>query len=719
MPRRARPYLTLLVVLFGLLGVLHGVTVPLFEAPDEIWHFSFIEVMARERALPVQPTEEKDIWLRESGQPPLYHILSALLILPLDTRDFPGFVRFNLDHPAIDAGSERDAPNVFIHTRYEAFPYRGSVLAVHLLRLLGVLWGAGAIVGVYLTAREVAPERAGLALVAAGVAALNPHFVFISSVINNDAAAACLCTWALWLCVRLARGTLGRRGVVGLGVLLGLSLLSKVSALALLPLVALALALAWWRDRNWRALLLRGIGGFGFAFLVSGWWYIRNWVLYGDPLGWSIWLQDIGVQRISFDELLRQFGHVFTSFWSPADGLFPPPVFWGLGALMALSTIGVVVLIVGRKRRADLCAEGLILVGAWLVLLFASLVRYMTTTPSAEGRLLFPGLASVALFLVLGWYVIVPRQWHLASFSLVGAGLLALCVASPLFAIKPRYALPLVDEQSLPRDMEPLASSAGSPELLGVKVEPEVVATGDAVHVTLYWRAEGALPPDVRAVVQLWSAGGRLLGQSDRVPAGEIYPPDLWRAGDVVRDAHRVVVVAPGPAACQVTVALRDQGSALGEFSTRPRYKLSPPPLTEDLATKRVEYRLGDLVTLTGWSASDSIDPTTGRLPVTLYWRVEAEMDESYTVFVHLFDADGKGLGQGDGLPLMGDYPTTFWGQGETLADTHLVVLDGPPPGGGYLLVGMYRQEDGARLPAYAPSGERILNDAIRLDLGQ
>jgi 4-amino-4-deoxy-L-arabinose transferase-like glycosyltransferase len=718
MPRKERRALTLLVVAFCLLGALYGGVVPLFEAPDEIWHFSFIEVLARERRLPVQPTDDKDMWLRESGQPPLYHVLSALLALPFDMDDFPDFVRFNLAHPAIDANSESDAPNVFIHTPYEAFPYRGSVLVVHLLRLAGVLWGAGTVVAVYLTAREVTLARGPFALVVAGLAALNPHFIFISSVINNDAAATCLCTLVLWHCVRLVKGQLGQGGVVGLGGLMGLALLSKVSALALLPLAALALALAWWGERNWRTLLFRGCAVFGLAFLISGWWYMRNWILYGDPLGWSIWLQDIGVQRISFDELLRQFGHVFTSFWAPVDEPFPPSVFWALGVLVALAVLGVILMIVKRRHREDLCAEGMILAGTWFALLFVSLIRYMNTTPSAEGRLLFPGIASFALFLALGWGVLVPRRWQTGAFGLVGTGLLALSVAS-LFAIRMRYTLPLVDERRLSLDMEPLRMPNGNVSLLGVEIEPPVFSTGDVVRIHVYWRAEGIPPPELRAIVRLISSGGRLLVQSDHVPAGEAYPPDLWRAGDVVRDEHRVEVVAPGPAACHVMVSLTGKEGELGQFNTPSIGKLAPGPLPEDVTVRPLDYALGGLVTLLGYAPPERAAASEGVLPVTLLWRAEAEMDESYTVFVHLLDAQGQPVGQGDALPVMGDYPTTFWSPGDVLVDTHHVLLHGPFPADGYLLVGMYRHEDGSRLSAYTANGERVLHDAIRLDLEQ
>ncbi|RLC60910.1 MAG: hypothetical protein DRI48_11375, partial [Chloroflexi bacterium] len=420
--------LAAIVVTFCLLSVVHSVVIPLFEAPDEIWHFSFIRFLATRRTLPVQPAEGKDMWLREAGQPPLYSLLSAPLVALMDSSDFPDFVRFNVAHPAVTAGSRSTAPNVFIHTPYERFPYRGAVLAVHLVRLLTVVWGAGTVVGAYLVARQVMPTRPRLALATAAGVAFNPHFVYISSVVNNDATAACLCTFALWLAVRVCRGGTTRKLELSLGLVLGLALLSKVSALALLALVPLALLIAWWRERDTRALLARGGTVFGLAGLIAGWWYGRICVLYGDPLAWRVWLIDIGVHRIGPVELVRQFGQVATSFWSPYDDLFPPPVFWALGLVVVSAAAGWVKLIVRRSARARVNVEGLLLTCAWFVLLFASLVRYMTTTPSAEGRLLFPAIASFSVLLVLGLdsSAIVPQRRIDAVIALAGAGLLLL-----------------------------------------------------------------------------------------------------------------------------------------------------------------------------------------------------------------------------------------------------------------------------------------------------
>lgn len=710
----ARRGLVLIVISFCLLGAIYGVVHPLFEPPDELWHFSFIRVLATQRSLPVQPEEGKDMWLREAGQPPLYYLVFAPAVAALDTSDFPGFVRFNVAHPAVTAHSASEAPNVFIHTPHEAFPYTGAVLAIHILRLLTVLWGAGTVVGTYLVAREVVPTRPALALAAAAITAFNPHFICISNAVNNDAAAACLCTLALWLAIRLVReARLGGKTLVSLGFVLGLALLSKVSALPLLALVPLALGLRWWRDRDTWALLVRGATVFSLAALVGAWWYVHNWVLYGDPLAWDVWLIDIGVHPITFDELLRQLGHVATSFWSPYDGLFPPVVFWTLGLLALVAAVGWVRIIVQREARALVNAEGLLLAGTWFIFLFISLIRYMMTTPSAEGRLLFPGIAAFALLLALGVGTIISRRWTNAALGMVGIGLLALSVATPFCGIAPRFALPLVASAEDIEGEVPFEGAVfGSVRLLGVDVDPEEARSGERVSVTLYWEVRATPPDDLRAVVRLWTLGGRLVGQRDTTPAGEVYPPDLWRVGDIVRDVYRLQIEGDGPAMCRVAVDVLSRDEPLGEASSQAVFKLAAAQVLEEQSAALPPYSLGDEIELRGYEVAGGAP-----LEVTLYWRALAQMDEDYTVFVHLLDGTDTLRGQGDGPPLRGDYTTSYWSPGEVLADTHAIPLEDGLPEGAYLLVGLYRLADGTRLPAYTAAGERVPNDAIVLRL--
>src|SRR4029077_5087678 len=68
----------------------------------------------------------------------------------------------------------------------------------------------------------------------------------------------------------------------GAGVVLGAALLTKVTAGAIGPALVLALWLVVRGARDRLALTaVMGIGGIA----VSGWWLIRNQLLYGDPIG--------------------------------------------------------------------------------------------------------------------------------------------------------------------------------------------------------------------------------------------------------------------------------------------------------------------------------------------------------------------------------------------------------------------------------------------------
>jgi hypothetical protein len=93
-------------------------------------------------------------------------------------------------------------------------------------------------------------------------------------------------------------------------------------------------------------------------------------------------------------------------------------------------------------------------------------------------------------------------------------------------------------------------------------------------------------------------------------------------------------------------------------------------------------------------------------LRLTLYWQTSAWLDADYTVFVHSLDAAGRLSGQADGPPLNDHYPTTAWQPGEIVQDSRLV------PAGHSYLVGLYHADNGERLPALAPDGTRLPDDA-------
>lgn len=99
--------------------------------------------------------------------------------------------------------------------------------------------------------------------------------------------------------------------------------------------------------------------------------------------------------------------------------------------------------------------------------------------------------------------------------------------------------------------------------------------------------------------------------------------------------------------------------------------------------------------------------PWTQTARLTLYWQASHTPARSYTVFVHALDPAGALVGQADAPPVAGQYPTTLWHPGEIVQDSRLV------PQAAALLIGLYDFATGQRLPAFAPDGRRLEQDAM------
>jgi hypothetical protein len=156
---------------------------------------------------------------------------------------------------------------------------------VTLLRLPGVVLGALTVLLTALAASRLSRD-AWTPVVAAATVAFVPRFVFLSGVVTNDdlaitMAAAATGLAAAALCRRPATRRDRRRLAVGLGAVIGLLVLTKLTALALLPGLLLA-AWALGSDRREAVRLLALV--IGIALLVSGPWLVWNAVTYGDPL---------------------------------------------------------------------------------------------------------------------------------------------------------------------------------------------------------------------------------------------------------------------------------------------------------------------------------------------------------------------------------------------------------------------------------------------------
>jgi hypothetical protein len=75
-------------------------------------------------------------------------------------------------------------------------------------------------------------------------------------------------------------------------------------------------------------------------------------------------------------------------------------------------------------------------------------------------------------------------------------------------------------------------------ELAGYELASAQVSSGQAVDLTLYWRAAGTPSKDYVVFAQLLTEQDRLVGQSDSRPAQGQRPTRGWLADEIIGDAH-------------------------------------------------------------------------------------------------------------------------------------------------------------------------------------
>ena len=108
---RQNTLLFILLTSFAVLAMIYSISVPIFEASDEVWHYPMVETIASTWSLPVQPLTPGDSsgpWRQEGSQPPLYYAIAAALTSWIDTSDMESIRHLN---PHVAAGEIRPDRN--------------------------------------------------------------------------------------------------------------------------------------------------------------------------------------------------------------------------------------------------------------------------------------------------------------------------------------------------------------------------------------------------------------------------------------------------------------------------------------------------------------------------------------------------------------------------------------------------------------------------------
>lgn len=726
--------LTALLITFAVLATMYSVIVPIFDASDELWHYPMIEWLANGNRLPVQDPENPGPWKQEGSQPPLYYYMGAAVTFWIDTSDMPQTRREN---PHVDNGliTEDGNVNLIVHNaEEESWPWRGTTLAIHIVRLMSVVMSIGTIYFTYRIGVEIFEGgRRWLALAGAAVVAFTPMFVFISGAVNNDNLSSLLAAVGLCLMLRILRAAEEDSSTallsMALGIVLGLLALTKFGALAMFGLAGLTMAYAAWRRRQWKTFFLEGPLIITLAAAIAGWWYWRNLQLYDDLSGLNVFIEILG-RRERPASLMQLWGErigFMQSYWGLFGGVNVPMPFWiydVLNALAIASVIGMVVYLSQKARRDRFAFDH------WASLLLTLLLPASVILPlalwwaritwSSQGRLVFSAISALGLFFAGGLGAALPKRIAKIVIGTTLAFMAIVTILAPLLWIAPAYQLP--EQVSISETGGFVLGLNGDPQmrLVDYEIGYAAVNPGEPLEVWLTWEVVGEMTRDWSVFVHLIDPNDIVVAQRDTYPGVGLLATSDLQVGQAWMD-HYVINIpetAYAPEQVRLAVGLYDyetweRMTTVGEETNA--IELTSIEIIGDPDSdipNPVSFNFGNEMALVGYQLNRRQTRAGDTLTLTLYWQSLRRMEHNYTVFTHVLGPETRIYGQEDSWPLDGDYPTAAWEPGEIVEDTYLLTLaEDTPPGVYDIEVGVYRVDE----EGYIERLQRVTEDGRRV----
>ena len=253
----------------------------------------------------------------------------------------------------------------------------------------------------------------------------------------------------------------------------------------------------------------------------------------------------------------------------------------------------------------------------------------------------------------------------------------------------------------------------GQLRLAVYQFQPSAPRPGDKLRLTLSWQPVRELLDPVSLIVQLADSRAISLGRADARLPGSFRgrTGQGWLPGQVITTQHTFPLSAEftGPLAAQLEVSLVDQAKVPLRATTLTgdpledvvdRFTIAPEtwPAPIRAAPPLAVWQNG--LMLQGYELRPAPGHPGETLSVSLFWETAQPIAENYVVFIHVLDESGQLKAQNDSLPRAGAYPTPWWLPDKLVEDVHPIDLPADLAAGTYqLVVGLYRAEDGVRLP--------------------
>jgi hypothetical protein len=468
-----------LIAVFILKEVLWVAVIPPREAPDELGHYGYIESLFYENDLPLLGQARFSERVQVAGT-------ESAALCDNTTYRPTGQVNWIAQHPPFYY--------LLLLPVFSVLPHDNVPFSIFILRFVSVLLGAVTLFFAWKTLERINPPdgRGGansmVNIAIVGAIAFLPMFSYASAVMNNDnliAALAAVLVYLLTLCCddicggkKPSRAASARHAFF-VGLTLGILALTKTTSLPLFAVVFAVFLMrffttarftsargAKWYNSGKAQALLDVLIAFGVPLLFAGWWYARNFMVFGtflpelkDAVALNPYLLTENPSlvmlfpevaphadtAVSFWDFLFVKGFAveyFKNIWGAFGRYFVQLSVWqylpvGLFTLVGLYGC-IVSAFIGRAKKAAARSRSRMVLLLVLVIYIAAITWkiYEITVDrgflsAMHGRYFMPALLPFFYFFIKGWEYVLPPRMRSWAF----AAMLCLFIANDISAL--------------------------------------------------------------------------------------------------------------------------------------------------------------------------------------------------------------------------------------------------------------------------------------------
>lgn len=443
----------LICAIYLALAFAYAVLVPPWESPDEPAHYLYAMQLAERARPPLQPTvRQRDSFCRdypyissnyEWYQPALGYLPAAVIYRALDVFSPGGLPRTISPLNPQFCSNPHMYPNLFTHTNLKMFEIWKNSWGLLVIRIYLSLFGLAVIYASYKIGCECDQADGWLGITVAGWVAFLPQFTFVNASIRSDTLTNAIAAFVLLLAAMMQTSRAHTHKLaLGIGILLGLGLLSKHTFVYIAPIGLLAVILTNPRDpRAWlKPLILMILPA---LVLVAA--YYLAFVEARAALDYTVGTPSkmrVRPEHFNLEYLYQALYDLLIGFFFGRFGWLnvQVPASWSRIAF-GIWSVGTIITIAQtwRQRHNLETTPSIKTVFLFSTTILLTVIGLLLSIFRPGERHLYPTLAAWSFLGFWGWWQILsPRDKKIVTMAALGF-MLAFNLYALLFALIPAY----------------------------------------------------------------------------------------------------------------------------------------------------------------------------------------------------------------------------------------------------------------------------------------